>query len=82
MTNQKPCTQLMDVLAAHSGKSDLREWASVCAWLHSGERIVIVRACDDARKAATVKQPFTVAWKCPINHPGCTKNCGNYGCGN
>lgn len=21
-------------------------------------------------------------WKCPINHPGCTRNCGNYGCGN
>lgn len=21
-------------------------------------------------------------WKCPINYPGCTKNCGNYGCGN
>lgn len=21
-------------------------------------------------------------WKCPINHFGCTRNCGNYGCGN
>jgi hypothetical protein len=21
-------------------------------------------------------------WKCPINFPGCTKNCGDYGCGN
>lgn len=19
---------------------------------------------------------------CPINYPGCTRNCGNYGCGN
>lgn len=21
-------------------------------------------------------------WKCPINHPGCSQNCGSYGCGN
>jgi hypothetical protein len=21
-------------------------------------------------------------WKCPIDYPGCTKNCGSYGCGN
>ncbi len=21
-------------------------------------------------------------WKCPINHKGCTKDCGSYGCGN
>lgn len=21
-------------------------------------------------------------WKCPINYPGCIKNCGSYGCGN
>ena len=21
-------------------------------------------------------------WKCPINDPDCTSNCGNYGCGN
>lgn len=21
-------------------------------------------------------------WECPINKPGCVKNCGNYGCGN
>lgn len=22
------------------------------------------------------------AWECPISHPGCSQNCGNYGCGN
>lgn len=22
------------------------------------------------------------AWECPISYPGCTKNCGSYGCGN
>ena len=21
-------------------------------------------------------------WNCPINYPGCTRNCGSYGCGN
>jgi hypothetical protein len=21
-------------------------------------------------------------WECPIDEPSCTKNCGNYGCGN
>ena len=21
-------------------------------------------------------------WTCPIDHDGCTRNCGNYGCGN
>lgn len=21
-------------------------------------------------------------WNCPIKHPGCTSNCGSYGCGN
>jgi hypothetical protein len=21
-------------------------------------------------------------WKCPIDHEGCVRNCGNYGCGN
>lgn len=21
-------------------------------------------------------------WKCPINVPGCVRNCGSYGCGN
>jgi ribosomal protein S5 len=21
-------------------------------------------------------------WRCPINSPGCTRNCGSYGCGN
>lgn len=21
-------------------------------------------------------------WECPLNSPGCTKNCGSYGCGN
>lgn len=21
-------------------------------------------------------------WTCPIDHPGCRSNCGNYGCGN
>ncbi|MFO0449506.1 MAG: hypothetical protein ACK52I_12750 [Pseudomonadota bacterium] len=66
----------------HSGKSDRREWHTVGAWLHPGERIVIVREDEAARKAATVKQPLTVGWKCPISHPGCARNCGNYGCGN
>ncbi|MFO0447483.1 MAG: hypothetical protein ACK52I_02130 [Pseudomonadota bacterium] len=66
----------------HSGKSDRREWRTVGAWLHSGERIVIVSADKAARKEATCKQPLQVAWKCPIKHPGCTRNCGNYGCGN
>lgn len=27
-----------------------------------------------------VKRPKP--WKCPINYPDCTKNCGSYGCGN
>lgn len=22
------------------------------------------------------------SWTCPINSPGCTSNCGGYGCGN
>lgn len=38
----------IDVLASHSGKSDRREWHTVGAWLQPGERIVIVRADDDA----------------------------------
>jgi hypothetical protein len=21
-------------------------------------------------------------WECPISYPGCTEDCGNYGCGN
>lgn len=23
-----------------------------------------------------------IEWTCPINYPGCERNCGNYGCGN
>ncbi len=65
-------TIVADSLASHSGKSDRREWHTVGAWLHPGERIVIVRADDAAREAAVVKQSLTVAWKCPIKHPGCT----------
>lgn len=26
--------------------------------------------------------PLGTGWQCPINYPGCTSNCGNYGCGN
>ena len=26
--------------------------------------------------------PVKSDWKCPINHEGCVKNCGSYGCGN
>jgi hypothetical protein len=27
------------------------------------------------------KQPI-VKWKCPLDDPECTRNCGRYGCGN
>ena len=45
-------TIVADSLASHSGKSDRREWHTVGAWLHPGERIVIVGADDAAREAA------------------------------
>lgn len=32
--------------------------------------------------ATATKATGKVKWKCPNNSPGCTKNCGNYGCGN
>lgn len=29
-----------------------------------------------------LKEEYSKDWKCPINYPGCRRNCGNYGCGN
>ena len=50
-------------------------------------------AVSDLKEAltgsATVKDSLTTEdekqsheWKCPIDYPGCRKNCGSYGCGN
>jgi hypothetical protein len=38
------------------------------------------RACRDI--AAAIRAMKGSPWKCPINHTGCTSNCGSYGCGN
>ncbi len=51
-----------DSLALHSGKSDRREWHTVGSWLHPGERIVIVRACDDAREPELRNQSEESLW--------------------
>ena len=32
--------------------------------------------------AAVIRAMKGRPWKCPIKHPGCTSNCGSYGCGN
>ena len=43
------------------------------------------RACRDTAAAirAMKGSPWKGSpWKCPIKHPGCTSNCGSYGCGN
>ena len=32
--------------------------------------------------SAAIRAMKGSSWKCPINHPGCTSNCGSYGCGN
>lgn len=41
---------------------------------HQRDKLVSEVAAIRALKGGT--------WKCPINHEGCTKNCGSYGCGN
>ena len=44
--------------------------------------------CDTIRQrhrghlAGAVYPEIPDSWNCPINTPGCAKNCGNYGCGN
>lgn len=35
-----------------------------------------------AKAQARYAEDLTPSWKCPINSPGCTQNCGSYGCGN
>jgi len=33
--------------------------------------------------AARLHKPRNASvWQCPIEHKGCARNCGNYGCGN
>lgn len=39
-------------------------------------RVVLEGALD------TLKEQQSPPWICPINHAGCKRNCGNYGCGN
>lgn len=33
-------------------------------------------------KDAEIERLKRGLFKCPINHEGCTRNCGSYGCGN
>lgn len=52
-------TIVADSLASHSGKSNRREWHTVGAWLHPGERIVIVREDDDALAEPEQRKPLS-----------------------
>jgi len=35
-----------------------------------------------ADRVEAMSQEIVHGFVCPINHPGCLKNCGSYGCGN
>ena len=41
-----------------------------------------VYALHDFYEAIAYLKGQKDGWKCPINHPNCEENCGNYGCGN
>lgn len=58
----------------------LREALTYCADIpdHRSSFQMIRNAQDVARKALGE----TDEWVCPIGNKDCTKNCGNYGCGN
>lgn len=52
---------------------------------HTVEVIVAANENEAADKAEAFVRKMLAAndnWKCPIGSEGCTKNCGNYGCGN
>lgn len=49
--------------------------------IHAALQGTLKAVLNEARAAPTQKK-LTDGWKCPINYPGCTKNCGSYGCGN
>ncbi len=53
-------------------------------WRHYGKAAENIAAAIRALPIAAAKPQgnLDAPWKCPINHKGCTKNCGSYGCGN
>ena len=46
------------------------------------EQLRVVRATVPPIPRAVPAANGKTEWVCPINSPGCSKNCGSYGCGN
>ena len=74
--------RLREALQWCSGSADFNEggiaregWLKLCAPLLTGSTTV-----KDSLTPEDEKQSHE--WKCPIDYPGCRKNCGSYGCGN
>ena len=45
------------------------------------ERQLHAKEIEEAN-SKQIKKLREQLWECPINKPGCVRNCGNYGCGN
>lgn len=58
--------------------------------IHNSEQHLLVWArsfmdqkmAADVARVASSKYARDHEWECPINEPGCKRNCGAYGCGN
>ena len=57
----------------------VNEWGE---WAGSPANARLFALARRGASAADIRAMKGKPWKCPINHPGCTSNCGSYGCGN
>jgi hypothetical protein len=67
-----PCERKMGKTAA-AVAAFLRQMYPVAC----GDGFTFAGLADAVERAAGAH-----GWRCPINSPGCTRNCGSYGCGN
>lgn len=59
--------------ALHEREEHLLKWA---------RSFMSQKMAHDVARVAASKYAAGHEWTCPINEPGCKKNCGAYGCGN
>jgi hypothetical protein len=78
-----PCGHYSECLIAPNPDTRDGMAKAIAAFLRQMDPV----ACGDGFTFASLADAVERAggahgWKCPINSPGCTRNCGNYGCGN
>lgn len=76
---EQAARRMLDEIIEHGGVDDF------CEKLQSHpEKYLSVLAASamDCITLSNCLNPRVTYFQCPINYPNCTKNCGNYGCGN